>query len=128
MKEIFFLLLTIYIYKPILLDAKIDTGILLVIESCIQNKDYDILCALRDVIFNLLQQDDIAKEDANITINYIDTLYDCFSKDPSNQSKIISLDDSTSKDSKYFKMEFVSMKNSNIFCLKCRNLFFIMFT
>ena len=51
-----YIFFTIFINKPFLLEAKIDTGILLVIESSIQNQDYDILCALRDAVSNLTQE------------------------------------------------------------------------
>ena len=96
--------LAICVHKPILLEAKIDTGILLIIESSMQNKDYDILCALRDAISNLMQRDDVLKGDGDLTLTYIDKLHDCFTTQISSEFENVSLDNSVSGDGKHIKM------------------------
>ena len=99
--------LAICVHKPILLEAKIDTGILLIIESSMQNKDYDILCALRDAISNLMQRDDVLKGDGDQTLTYIDKLHDCFTTQISSEFENVSLDNSVSGDGKHIKMPFI---------------------
>ena len=102
--------LAICVHKPILLEAKIDTGILLIIESSMQNKDYDILCALRDAISNLMQRDDVLKGDGDLTLTYIDKLHDCFTTQISSEFENVSLDNSVSGDGKHIKMPFIQLK------------------
>ena len=72
--KVFFLFFVFMINEPIL-EAKIDTALLLVIESSIQNNDFDILCALRESIFNLTRQK--ADGEFDIAITYIDQLHQC---------------------------------------------------
>ena len=100
-----FLFFTIFVNKPFLLEAKIDTGILLVIESSIQNQDYDILCALRNAVSNLTQQGNTPDRDVNMTLSYIDMLHDCFPKELSTTTKRISFNDSILKEGNYFDID-----------------------
>ena len=65
-----------------------------------QNKDYDILCALRDAISNLMQRDDVLKGDADLTLSYIDKLHDCFTTQISSEFENLSLEKSASEDGK----------------------------
>ena len=102
MNIISFLFITIFINKPIFLEAKIDTSILLVIESSIQNQDYDILCALRNALTNLTHQANTSNDDVNMTISYIDMLHDCLSKELSTSTKMISLDESILRGGNHF--------------------------
>ena len=105
MNIIDFLFITIFANNPILLTAKIDTGILLVIESSIQNQDYDILCALRNAVSNLTHQGNTPDEDVNMTLSYIDMLHDCFPKELSTSRKRISSNDSILKEGNYFGID-----------------------
>ena len=74
--KIVFLFILFFINGPIY-DAKLDTGLLLIIESSIQNNDYDIICALRESLFNLTGQNDDGEFDYKIAIAYIDKLHQC---------------------------------------------------
>ena len=56
---------------------KINIGLLLVIESSVQNKDFDILCALRESLVNLTKQNSTRDEEFDVAILYIDQLYQC---------------------------------------------------
>ena len=107
MKLTFVVFLAICVHKPILLDAKIDTGILLIIESSMQNKDYDVLCALRDAISSLMQRDDVLKGDADLILTYIDKLHDCFTTQISSEFETLSLNKSVSENGKHIKMPFI---------------------
>ena len=101
MKLTILVFLAICIRKSICLEDRIDTGILLIIESSMQNKDYEILCALRDAISTLMQHDDVSKEDASRTLSYIDKLHDCFNIPISSKFENISLRKSVSEDGKH---------------------------
>ena len=55
-----------------IIKAKLDTGLLLIIESSVQNNDFDILCALRESLIKIN-----ADGGHDIAIAYIDELHQC---------------------------------------------------
>ena len=88
MNFILFSIFVIYLHKITFVEAKIDTNILLVIESSYQNQDYDILCALREALSSLSGQGNFSQRDVNLTLSYIDLLHDCFVNKSSSTTKI----------------------------------------
>ena len=77
-------------------EAKMDTGLLLLIESSIQNNDLDILCALRESLFNLTKQNETARGEFVTAITYIDQLHQCIpnKEEISTASENLDYDDS----------------------------------
>ena len=70
------ILLIIFFINGPSIEAKLDTGLMLIIESSIQNNDFDILCALREALFNLTREN--ANGESDIAITYIDQLHQCY--------------------------------------------------
>ena len=74
--KLLFLTILLLVKQPIFA-TKMDIGLLLVIESSVQNKDFDILCALRESLVNLTKQNSTRDEEFDVAILCIDQLYQC---------------------------------------------------
>ena len=59
-----------------MLRAKMDIGVLLFIESSVQNNDFDILCTLKETMLRFMQRNGTSTEDAefDLALSYIDWL------------------------------------------------------
>ena len=105
MNFILFSIFTIYLHEITFVEAKIDTDILLVIESSYQNQDYDILCALREALSSLSGQGNFSQRDVNLTLSYIDLLHDCFANKLSTTAKIENQDMSALEEGKQWSRD-----------------------
>ena len=100
MNFILFSIFAICLHETTFVEAKIDTDILLVIESSYQNQNYDILCALREALSSLSGQGNFSQREVNLTLNYIDLLHDCFANKLSSTTKIVPRDMSVLEEGK----------------------------
>ena len=105
MNFILFSIFTIYFHETTFVEGKIDTDILLVIESSYQNQDYDILCALREALSSLSGQGNFSQRDVNLTLSYIDLLHDCFANKLSITAKIENQDMSALEEGKQWSRD-----------------------
>ena len=51
-----------------MLRAKMDIGVLLFIESSVQNNDFDILCTLKETMLRFMQRNGTSTEDAEFDL------------------------------------------------------------
>ena len=61
------------------IEGKFDVGLMLVIESSVQNNDMDILCALRKNFVKLQNNDEdtVDKKELDLAVKYIDHFVKC---------------------------------------------------
>ena len=61
------------------IEGKFDVGLMLVIESSVQNNDMDILCALRKNFVKLQNGDDdtVDKKELDLAVKYVDHFVKC---------------------------------------------------
>ena len=74
----------ILINQIINIEGKFDVGLMLVIESSVQNNDMDILCALRKNFVKLQNNDEdtVDKKELDLVVKYIDHFVKCNSNYP----------------------------------------------